>query len=57
VGYTVIAINHIVQSKFQSAIPDFGLKKRDGIIILKRLTIIGDEAGEKAGFGLVRSLV
>lgn len=53
VGYTVIAVNHVIQSKFQGAIPDFALRKRDGVIILKRLTIILDEAGEK-GCGLVR---
>ena len=56
VGYTVIAINHVVQSKFQGgALPDFALRKREGVIILKRLTIIIDEAGEK-GCGLVRSV-
>lgn len=52
VGYTAIAVNHIVQSKFQGAIPDLSLRKRDGVIILKRLTIVLDEAGEK-GCGLV----
>lgn len=54
VGYTVIAVNHVVQSKFQAAIPDFALRKREGIIILKRLTIVLDDAGEK-GCGLVSS--
>jgi hypothetical protein len=52
VGYTVIAINHVVQGKFQQPAPDFGLRKRDGVIILRRLTIVLDEANEK-GFGLV----
>lgn len=51
VGYTVIAVNHVVQSKFQGAIPDFALRKYDGVIILKRLTIVlGDE---EKGCGLV----
>ncbi|KAF9512916.1 hypothetical protein BS47DRAFT_1329986 [Hydnum rufescens UP504] len=53
-GYTVIAINHVVQSKFQQPAPDFGLRKRDGVIILRRLTIVLDEASEK-GFGLTNN--
>ncbi|KAF8310928.1 PHP domain-like protein, partial [Clavulina sp. PMI_390] len=54
VGYTVIALNHIVQSKFTNSVPDLALQKRDGVIILKRLTIILDEAGEK-GCGLTNN--
>jgi hypothetical protein len=54
VGYTVVAVNHVVQSKFQGAISDFSLRKRDGVIIVKRLTVVLDEAGEK-GCGLVRA--
>jgi len=59
VGYSTIALNHVVQSKFDPKVhsskrlDEFlrGLKERDGVVILKRLTIVLDEASEK-GFGL-----
>jgi ribonuclease P/MRP protein subunit RPP1 len=59
VGYTVLALNQTVQSSFNSS-THFNyleelvkkLKKREGIIILKRLTINLDNASEK-GTGLV----
>jgi ribonuclease P/MRP protein subunit RPP1 len=59
VGYTVIAFNQIVQKKIDLKThvneldPLLGLlRKRTGIIFLKRLTIVLDEDSEK-GFGLV----
>lgn len=59
-GYSTIALNYVLESKFDpknhsSNRPDELLKKlkpRDGIIILKRLTIVLDGTSEK-GFGLV----
>jgi ribonuclease P/MRP protein subunit RPP1 len=63
VGYTVIAFNQIEQKKLDpktlvnvlDPLLD-GLRKRPGIVYLKRLTIILDEDSEK-GFGLVRHFV
>jgi len=59
VGYTAIAFNQIVQKKIDPKShvneldPLLGLlRKRNGIIFLKRLTIVLDEDSEK-GFGLV----
>ena len=61
VGYTVLALNQVVESKIdpkthvnvlEPLLPL--LKKRQGILLLKRLTIVLDEASEK-GFGLVRA--
>ena len=61
VGYTVFAFNQTVERKvdpktFVNTLdPLFGqLRKRDGVVYLKRLTIVLDEESEK-GFGLVRS--
>ena len=60
-GYTVIAFNQCLKTKVEPKTfinildPLFRqLKKRHGIIYLKRLTISLDEDSEK-GFGLVRS--
>jgi hypothetical protein len=60
VGYSTIALNHVLQSKFDPKIHTSNrldellskLKGRENIILLKRLTIILDESSEK-GFGLV----
>jgi ribonuclease P/MRP protein subunit RPP1 len=60
VGYTVIALCQTVNKKIEKNHVNFldeilpGLKKRDGVLILKRLNIILDSDSEK-GFGLVRS--
>ena len=60
VGYTVLALNQTVQSKVdsrthidwpQDLVPR--LRKRQGVAILTRLTVILDEEGEK-GNGIVR---
>ena len=60
VGYTVFAFNQTAERKvdpktFVNTLdPLFGqLRKRDGVVYLKRLTIVLDEESEK-GFGLVR---
>ncbi|PCH37146.1 PHP domain-like protein [Wolfiporia cocos MD-104 SS10] len=57
-GYTVIAFNHVVQRKIDPKthvnvlVPLLAqLRKRTGILMLKRLTIVLDEESEK-GFGL-----
>ena len=62
VGYNAIAFNQIVHKKidpktFVNGIDPLleHLRKRAGIIYLKRLTIVLDEDSEK-GFGLVRAL-
>jgi ribonuclease P/MRP protein subunit RPP1 len=61
VGYTVLAFNQCVKTKVEPKTfinildPLLRLvKKRHGIIYLKRITISLDEDSEK-GFGLVRS--
>jgi ribonuclease P/MRP protein subunit RPP1 len=61
VGYTVLAFNQCIKSKvepktFLNVLDPLirQVKKRQGIIYLKRLTILLDEDSEK-GFGLVRS--
>ena len=61
VGYTVFAFNQTVERKvdpkaFVNTLDALlsQLRKRYGIIYLKRLTIVLDEDSEK-GFGLVRS--
>ncbi|KAH8825098.1 RNase P subunit p30-domain-containing protein, partial [Flagelloscypha sp. PMI_526] len=57
VGYTVIALCQTVNKKIEKNHVNFldeilpGLKKRDGVLILKRLNIILDSDSEK-GFGL-----
>jgi len=60
VGYTVLAFNQSIESAFtgnghinylDSLIQQ--LKKREGVIYLKRLTILMDDASDK-GTGLVR---
>jgi ribonuclease P/MRP protein subunit RPP1 len=60
VGYTVIALNQLVESKVDPKThvnildPLLAvLRKRDGVLLLKRLTILLDAESEK-GFGLVR---
>ncbi|KDQ09304.1 hypothetical protein BOTBODRAFT_37216 [Botryobasidium botryosum FD-172 SS1] len=56
-GYTVIAVNFIVQSKYDPGThqcPKLDLRPRDGVAILKRLTIVLDEGSEK-GFGLTNN--
>lgn len=60
VGYTVFAFNQTVERKIDPKTfvntldPLLGqLRKRDGVVYLKRLTIVLDEESEK-GFGLVR---
>lgn len=59
-GYTVLALNQTIQSSFSSNghvnyLEELvkRLKKREGIILLKRLTLVLDDASEK-GTGLVR---
>ncbi len=61
VGYTVLALTQNVMSKIEPKahvntldvlLPN--LRKREGVLILKRLTIELDGESEK-GFGLVRS--
>ncbi|KAG8800112.1 hypothetical protein FRC16_003695 [Serendipita sp. 398] len=59
-GYTVLALNQTIQTCFSPSdhvnyLNELlqKLKKRDGVVILKRLTIILDDASEK-GTGLVR---
>jgi len=61
VGYSVIAFNQCIKSKvepktFINTLDPLlrQMKKRPGIVYLKRLTIVLDEDSEK-GFGLVRS--
>jgi hypothetical protein len=61
VGYSVLAFNQYIKTKvepktFVNALDPLlrQLKKRPGVVYLKRLTIILDEDSEK-GFGLVRS--
>jgi ribonuclease P/MRP protein subunit RPP1 len=61
VGYSVLAFNQLVKTKvepktFINTLDPLlrQVKKRPGIIYLKRLTILLDEDSEK-GFGLVRS--
>jgi ribonuclease P/MRP protein subunit RPP1 len=61
VGYTVLAFNQCIKTKvepktFVNILDPLlrQVKKRQGIIYLKRLTILLDEDSEK-GFGLVRS--
>ncbi|KIM28843.1 hypothetical protein M408DRAFT_8613 [Serendipita vermifera MAFF 305830] len=60
VGYTVLALNQTIQSSFSAnGHVNFldelvkRLKKREGVIILKRLTIVLDDASEK-GTGLAK---
>ncbi len=48
----MIAINHEVRGSFQSPVPSYDLRPREGVVILRRLTIVVDESNEK-GFGLV----
>ena len=62
VGYNAIAFNQVVHKKIDPKTFVNGidlllerLRKRSGIIYLKRLTIVLDEDSEK-GFGLVRAL-
>jgi ribonuclease P/MRP protein subunit RPP1 len=62
VGYSVLAFNQCIKTKiepktFVNALDPLLrlVKKRPGIIYLKRLTIVLDEDSEK-GFGLVRFL-
>ena len=62
VGYSVLAFNQCIKTKvepktFLNALDPLLrlVKKRPGIIYLKRLTIVLDEDSEK-GFGLVRFL-
>jgi ribonuclease P/MRP protein subunit RPP1 len=61
VGYSVLAFNQCIQTKvepktFVNVLDPLlrQLKKRPGVVYLKRLTIVLDEDSEK-GFGLVRS--
>lgn len=61
VGYSVLAFNQCIKSKvepktFINTLDPLLLqmKKRPGVVYLKRLTIVLDEDSEK-GFGLVRS--
>ena len=61
VGYSVLAFNQCIKSKvepktFMNALDPLlrQVKKRPGVVYLKRLTIVLDEDSEK-GFGLVRS--
>ena len=61
VGYSVLAFNQCIKSKiepktFINTLDPLlcHLKKRPGVVYLKRLTIVLDEDSEK-GFGLVRS--
>jgi ribonuclease P/MRP protein subunit RPP1 len=61
VGYSVLAFNQCIKTKvepktFVNALDPLlrQLKKRPGVVYLKRLTIVLDEDSEK-GFGLVRS--
>lgn len=61
VGYSVVAFNQCIKSKvepktFINTLDPLlrQMKKRPGVVCLKRLTIILDEDSEK-GFGLVRS--
>jgi ribonuclease P/MRP protein subunit RPP1 len=61
VGYSVLAFNQRIKTKvepktFINALDPLlrQMKKRPGVIYLKRLTIVLDEDSEK-GFGLVRS--
>lgn len=60
VRYTVLALNQTIETKLDpknhvnvldSLLSQ--LKKRPGLVLLKRLTIVLDEESEK-GFGLVR---
>jgi ribonuclease P/MRP protein subunit RPP1 len=60
VGYTVIAFNQVIHRKIdpKTHVNELDsllglLRKRAGVIVLKRLTIVLDEDSEK-GFGLVR---
>ncbi|KAL4251140.1 RNase P protein component 3 family protein [Abortiporus biennis] len=60
-GYTIIAFNQTVQKKvdpksFANTLNPLlsQLRKRDGILYLKRLTIVLDEESEK-GFGLINA--
>jgi hypothetical protein len=60
VGYTVIAFNQIIYKKIdpKTHVNELDsllglLRKRAGVKVLKRLTIVLDEDSEK-GFGLVR---
>lgn len=59
VGYTVLAFNQIVETKVDPKIHTnildpllAQLRRREGVLYLKRLTIVLDEASEK-GNGLV----
>ena len=59
VGYTVIALEHTIHTKFDPKAHEniigpllSQLRKRDGILFLKRLTILLDEESDK-GNGLV----
>jgi ribonuclease P/MRP protein subunit RPP1 len=61
VGYSVLAFNQCIKSKvepktFINTLDPLlrQMKKRPGVVYLKRLTIVLDEDSEK-GFGLVRS--
>ena len=61
VGYTVLGFNQIVETKVDPKThiniidPLLGqLRKRAGVLYLKRLTVVLDEISEK-GNGLVRS--
>ena len=63
VGYTVVALNQTVQTCFSpnghvNYLEELSrrLKRRDGLVILKRLTILLDDASEK-GTGLVHQYV
>jgi ribonuclease P/MRP protein subunit RPP1 len=56
-GYTVIAFNYIVQSKFDPQVhrlPTLDFRKRRGVVFLTRLTIVLDDASE-GGFGLTNA--
>ena len=61
VGYSVLALTQTIEKKFDAkahvdAVEGLKsqLRERQGIVYLKRLTIILDEDSEK-GFGLVRA--
>ena len=58
-GYTIIGLNQIIQSKFDpSNHHNFlvEIEDRKDLLLLRRLTIVLDEASEK-GNGLVRVLI
>ena len=59
VGYTAIALDHTIQTKFDPKMHEnvferlfAQLRKREGILYIKRLTIVMDDESDK-GNGLV----